>query len=33
MESSIFNEQETIQTKSDILWIMQFAGNISIDDK
>jgi len=33
MESSFLNEQEIIQTLSDILWIMQFTRNISMDDE
>jgi len=32
MESSLCNKQGTIQTKSDVLWTMQLARNISIDD-
>jgi len=32
MESSLFNEQRTIQTKSDILQTMQLTRNISIDN-
>jgi len=33
MESGILNKQETIQAKSNILWTMQLARNISTDDK
>jgi len=33
MKSTISNKQGTIQTKSDILWIIQFTRDISTDDK
>ena len=33
MEDSIFNEQRTVQTKSGILWTMQFARNIPKNDE
>ena len=33
MESSILNKQKTIQTQSDVFWIMQLAKNIPKDDE
>ena len=33
MESSFLNEQGIIQTSSDILWIMQFTKNISMNNE
>jgi len=32
MESGLFDKQRTIQTKSDVLWTVQLARNISMDD-
>jgi len=33
MEGSIPNQQGTIQTKGHVLWTMQLASNISMDDE
>ena len=33
MESSILNEQGTVQIKSNILWTMQFVRDISMDNE
>jgi len=33
MEGSIFNEQKTIQAKSNIFWTIQLTRNIPTDDK
>ena len=33
MESSILDEQRTIQTQSDVFWTIQFPRNILKDDE
>ena len=33
MKSSFLNEQRIIQTSGNILWIMQFTRNISMDNE
>ena len=33
MESHIPDQQETIQTSSDVFWTVQLAGNVSKDDE
>ena len=33
MEGHIPHQQRTVQTSSDVLWIMQFARNVPKDDK
>ena len=33
IESSIINEQRTIQTQSDVFWVIQLIRNISKDNE